>query len=257
VCADQRNPANFYTGLVADLYAHLRSETFDPEPFARFIQRSGEPALELGCGDGDPMLALRGQGLDVEGVDSSFDMLERFRRAATERDLEVTLHHTTFQEMDLGRQFRSIYFAGATFNLLPDDDAANESLRRIADHLHASGSALIPLFRPGVPAASDIGKVTEHVSEDGTTMRVTALDIVRDEDARDQFTTLRYEQIRDDEHDVLERTWHLHWYEADQFQTMAADAGLATRSLRGVETAPDTSHATAFSFILGHKDAGQ
>ena len=84
--------ADFYTGLVTELYRHLRSETFDPSPYERFIRRSGEPTLELGCADGDPMLELRARKLDVEGVDSSADMLERFRDSAVARNLDVRLH---------------------------------------------------------------------------------------------------------------------------------------------------------------------
>lgn len=68
-------PARFYTGLVAELYSILRSENPDPTPYRRFIAAFGEPALELGCGDGDPMLALRLDGVDVEGLDSSADIL--------------------------------------------------------------------------------------------------------------------------------------------------------------------------------------
>jgi hypothetical protein len=34
-------PASFYPGLVADLYAALKSVSFDPEPYARFIATSG------------------------------------------------------------------------------------------------------------------------------------------------------------------------------------------------------------------------
>ena len=244
-------PADFYTGLVAELYAHLRSETFDPEPYARFVRRSGEPALELGCGDGDPLLELCAQGLDVEGLDSSADMLDRCRVAAAARALDVTLHHATFQAMDLGRPYRSMYFAGATFNLLPDDATAQAALVRIAAHLHPDGSALVPLFTPQAPAESDIGKITEHIDGDGATMRVTVLDIVRDEAARDQITELRYERIHGDQHDSVDRSWRLHWFEQDAFTEMAANAGLATRSVRGEGGRPATTHDTAFTFILG------
>ena len=31
----------------------------------------GEPALEIGCGDGDPLLDLVAAGLDVEGLDAA------------------------------------------------------------------------------------------------------------------------------------------------------------------------------------------
>ena len=56
-------PSNFYTGIVADVYAALRSVVPDPRPYGRFIKTFGQPALELGCGDGDPLLALRERGL--------------------------------------------------------------------------------------------------------------------------------------------------------------------------------------------------
>src|SRR6478735_4388662 len=48
------DPADFYTGLVAELYAPLRSGTPDADRYVRFVREHGEPALELGCGDGDP-----------------------------------------------------------------------------------------------------------------------------------------------------------------------------------------------------------
>jgi trans-aconitate methyltransferase len=245
--------ADFYTGLIAELYGHLRSEISDPAPYERFITRSGEPALELGCGDGHPMLELRARGLDVEGLDSSADMLERFRRAAVARNLDVTLHHATFQAMGLGQRYRSIYLAGATFNLLPDDQAANAALERIAAHLHPKGSVLIPLFKPQIPTASVIGHVTEHMTNEGALMRVTVLDIVRDEAARDQFTNLLYERIDGDDHEAIERSWHLHWFDQDHFAAMATRAGLATRSVRGSDSRPATTHDTAFTFILGHE----
>ena len=60
----------------------LKSTATEVEPYARFIAGFGEPALELGCGDGEPLLDLRAMGLDVEGLDSSADMLDRCRTAA-------------------------------------------------------------------------------------------------------------------------------------------------------------------------------
>ena len=253
--SDPIAPSDFYTGIVAELYRHLRSETSESEPYARFVERSGEPTLELGCGDGDPLLDLRSQGLAVEGLDSSVDMLERCKAAAAARGLDVTLHHATFEEMDLGRRYRSIYFAGATFNLLPDDETAQAALDRIAVHLHSEGCALIPLFVPQAPTESEVGNVREHVTDDGVVMRVTIVDILRDEATRDQTTELRYELLSDNDHQIVNRSWRLHWFEQDQFATMVADAGLATRSVRRENGSPATSHDTAFTFIIGPHQA--
>lgn len=51
--------ADFYTGLVAELYHPLKAHSFDAAPYRSLIERWGEPALELGCGDGEPLLDLQ------------------------------------------------------------------------------------------------------------------------------------------------------------------------------------------------------
>jgi 2-polyprenyl-3-methyl-5-hydroxy-6-metoxy-1,4-benzoquinol methylase len=93
--------ADFYTGIVVEAYTKLKSSHFDPEPYAQFVATMGQPGLEIGCGDGDPLLTLRRQGLDVEGLDSSSDMLERCRSNAAALGLEVRLHHQKVEQMSL------------------------------------------------------------------------------------------------------------------------------------------------------------
>ena len=84
---DAPAPADFYTGLVADLYRPLRGSAPDPDVWARLCEAIGPPALELGCGDGDPLLDLRARGLQVEGLDASADMLERAQARMPHRSL--------------------------------------------------------------------------------------------------------------------------------------------------------------------------
>ena len=249
-------PADFYTGVVAEMYRHLRSETFDPAPYARFVERWGEPALELGCGDGDPILDLVAGGLDVEGLDSSADMLDRCRLAAIDRGLDVTLHLATFEAMDLGKRYRSIYLAGATFNLLPDDAAAEAALARIAAHLEPNGAAIVSLFIPPPRVASDAGAVREHVMPDGVVMRLTVLGVDRDESARTQSTLMRYEVLDGGERRVAERNWTLHWIEQETFAAMAERAGLFVRGVYTESGVPAEPSDTDFTFVLQPRRAG-
>jgi SAM-dependent methyltransferase len=219
------DPSAFYTGLVADLYRPLRSEVPDPEPYARFVARSGGPALELGCGDGDPLLALRARGLEVEGVDSSADMLDRCRARAAAEGLDVVLHHQSMEHLDLGsKRFSSAYLAGATFCLLPDDTTAEMALECVAAHVIPGGRFLVPLFVPEQSDAPEI-RLRELRMEDGTILRVGAVAVERDETTRTQTTVLRYERQRGDELEVLERPWIVHWYGRDHFSELAAAAG--------------------------------
>ena len=235
--------SDFYTGLVADLYSPLRGEPVDPEPYARFVREQGTPALELGCGDGDPLLALRMQGLDVEGLDSSPDMLARCRARAVAAQVDVVLHESAMQEMQLPRHYRSMYIAGPTFNLLPDDETAGLALSSMYNHLEEGGTVLIPLFVPTPVPAEYLGRPRVARAPDGSTIQVTTTSVARDEDARVQRATLRYERIRADMHEVLERMWLLHWYTREGFEHLVSQSGL------GIERVSERK-ATQWEFIL-------
>ncbi len=235
-------PSHFYTGLVAELYAPLRGHVYDdPEPWQRFIAEVGEPALELGCGDGDPLLALRQRGIDVEGVDSSPDMLERCRAAAAELGVSVTVHLQAMEDLALGRRYRSIFLAGPTFNLLPDDEVARRALEAIESHLTEDGRALVPLFRPAPTSPDRLGVARELRTDGGAVLRVTPIEERFDEVARTRTTWLRYErETLEGAVEQVERAWILHWYEPQGFAELAADAGLTIADVRwGAEDDPE------------------
>lgn len=248
--------ADFYTGVVAEMYHALRSERNDPELYVEFIRQWGEPALELGCGDGDPILDLRDLGLDVEGLDSSPDMLDRAREAARSRGIDVTLHHTTIEAMALGRRYRSVFLAGATFNLLADDATADLALRRIAGHLEPDGAAMIPLFVPQVPEATDVGRVREARLDDGRLARLRVGGIDRDGQARTQTTSLHYEIVDGPMTETFERRWVLHWFEETRFAAMVEQAGMSVIEVRHDAADASTTHSTAFTFVVGHPATG-
>jgi SAM-dependent methyltransferase len=244
------DPSQFYTGLVADLYAPLKSVSPDPEPYARFIAEAGEPALELGCGDGEPLIELRKRGLDVEGLDASTDMLERCRNVAAREAVTVVLHHQTMQDMQLPRCYRSIFIAGPTFNLLPDDNAARQALSRIRTHLDPCGSALIPLFILTVTPEDKLGHARETRTSDGLVLRVTAVAQQHDEPRRVQTTVLRYERLTSDATEVLERPWVVHWWTQQGFSEIAASAGFSIVSVLDPHGRPALESAKIFEFRL-------
>ncbi|MFH8347785.1 SDR family oxidoreductase [Streptomyces sp. NPDC018045] len=225
------DPADFYTGLVAEAYAPLRSFSPDPEVYAAFVREVGGPALELGCGDGDPLLALRRGGLDVEGVDSSADMLERCRRRADEASVAVTVHHQRMEALCLSRRFRAVFLAGPTFNLLPGDSVAEAALHRIRRHLVDGGSALIPLHIPAPAPVGRAGQVRTALAADGAELRFSVVSEERDVTARTRTALLRYERHGTDGTTVVERPWLLHWYTRSGFEKLAAGAGLRTVSV--------------------------
>jgi SAM-dependent methyltransferase len=224
--ADDR-PDQFYTGLVATAYGSLRGSPAPAEPYERFVRRYGEPALELGCGHGEPMLELVARGLDVTGVDSSADMLQLCADAAERRGLTVNLVQQRMEALQLDRRFASIFIAGATFQLVIDPDAAQETLRRIAAHLTDEGRAMIPLFTPTPIKPSLLGVWTEDTVSGEETLAVQSVSQTYRAEQRRVDTVLRYRRgPADAPLEIVDRQWSLCWYEAGEFETLAEQAGL-------------------------------
>jgi SAM-dependent methyltransferase len=249
------DPSLFYTGIVATIYGPLRSSgPPDPAPYARFVERSGQPALELGCGFGEPLLDLRALGFDVEGLDSSPDMIEQCRANAAARGLSVVVHEQSIQHMVIGRQFSSIYLAGPTFNLLPDDATALQALVRIREHLAPGGSLLLPLFIPQPTPDTVLGRPRTHVTADGVEMSFTPLTEHRDTVARLHTTMTRYELRSAEETLVEERSWLLHWYRPDDIRSLVDAAGLSVTRLLDTRGGPVSDDADEFVLIVRHAE---
>ncbi|WP_105974439.1 class I SAM-dependent methyltransferase [Streptomyces geranii] len=238
------HPADFYTGIVADLYGPLKAHSQDPEPYADFIHQVGMPALELGCGDGEPLIELRRRGLDVDGVDSSGDMLERLRRRADVQGIAVTVFQQRMEALDLPRRYRAVFLAGPTFTLLPDDATALAALRGIRAHLAEGGTALVPLFTPEPTPAEQLGRVRTASAPDGAELRVSVVDERRDETARTQTTLLRYERHLGSDSTVEERPWTMHWYSGEQFEELALRAGLVVTTVTDTDGKPTPADAS-------------
>lgn len=232
------HPANFYTGIVADLYGPLRRLAPDPDPYEEFVRQVGGPGLELGCGDGDPLIELCRRGLDVEGVDSSADMVERARGRAAREGVAAVVHHQRMEELDLPRRYGAVFLAGPTFTLLADDAAALAALEGVRAHLVPGGQALVPLFVPEPTPAGQIGRVRTATAADGAVLGVSVVAQERDEVARTHTSVLRYERRTGAGRTVEERAWVVHWYTRAGFEALAAAAGLGVVSVSGPDGAP-------------------
>jgi len=233
--------ADFYTGIVTDVYAALRSNTFDAGRYLEFVRDAGQPALELGCGDDGPFLELVRCGIDVDGVDSSQDMLDRCHARADIEGLQIVTYCQRMQDLALPRTYRAIYLAGPTFNLLPDDDTARRTLQRIAAHLDPGGQAMVPLWIPPATDRLEFGRTHEATIAGGMTARYTVESEDYDVPARTRCTHTRYE-LDDGRHTQrLRRDWIIHWHTPDSFAELARDAGL-TVHLSPVENQEFTAH---------------
>ena len=244
------DPADFYTGIVVDVYGPLRGSVPDPRTYAPSSAPGASRRWNSAAATVIRCCRCGPSGLDVEGLDSSADMLAKLRRTAAERGVDVTVHHSTIEQMDLATTYRSIFLAGPTFNLIADDATAVRALERIRHHLDPDGAALIPLFIPKPVRAEHLGVAREHIDEHGRLLRVTATATERDEAARRQTTVLRYEVVDGDDRQEIERPWVLHWHTQSGFRDLAIGAGLRVEAVLAVDGSSASPDAFEFVFVL-------
>ena len=231
----------YYTGFVADHYDLLvpEDETRSYRLFRSVIEGDGQPALELACGTGRPLLTFAAEGLEVEGLDSSPDMLRRCAAKASELRLSVTLHEQRMESFAIDRAFRTIYCTSSSFQLLHDDDAVRRALSTIARHLAPGGSLLVALHLPGdfSEQSTPEWRVAREARRpvDGATVRCLAKLLDVDFEGRTYATMFRYQLIEDGSVSHQEdRRFLLHWHTQDQFEGLLAGAGFVDiQALRG------------------------
>ena len=140
-----------YDGLVAEAYDAWLPPTghyWDRDLWRDRILEGGGPALELGCGNGRILIGYLDEGLEVEGVDSSADILAICRAHAEAAGHAAELHHADWTTLDLGRQYATLYNPAGSFTLIDDPDAARVALRAWRDHLRPGGRLIIAMGGP-------------------------------------------------------------------------------------------------------------
>jgi ubiquinone/menaquinone biosynthesis C-methylase UbiE len=248
-----------YRGVVASTYDLLipADEIDDEDFFRKAIADAGEPALEIGCGTGRLLIRYLEDGLDVEGVEPSAEMLEICRRKAKERGIRTTLHQQTMEMLDLPRRFRTIYVPVSSFMLVTDRRDAMTALERFLCHLSSGGKVLIPLHLP-LKADFGIGPAPENewrlrregTRPDGITVRCWER-VSYDHREQVRHARLRYEALVDGEvTKTEERSTSLRWYAQDEFGELLEKVGFSRiRAVRGHTLEPAGSDDASFTFI--------
>jgi SAM-dependent methyltransferase len=145
-----------YRGLMAAAWDLLRGDTSgwaDRDFFRDAIGGSGEPALDVGCGTGRLLLDYLLQGIDVDGVDDSPEMLALCREKAAALDLAPALYLQEMQDLDLPRRYRTICVPSSSFQLVLEPSEAARAMERFAAHLEPGGTLVMPFIELGSPGA--------------------------------------------------------------------------------------------------------
>jgi ubiquinone/menaquinone biosynthesis C-methylase UbiE len=245
-----------YHGMIASSWDLLRGDTSnwpDRSFYRAVIEDGGEPALDVGCGTGRLLLDYLTEGLDVDGVDVSPEMLDLCMQKAKKIGLSPKLYQQGVEALDLPRMYRTIFIPSSSFQLLTDLADAQEALKRCHHHLEHGGRLVMSIM----DVSEDTGKKWQVISEakrpeDGFTVR-RWLKSTYDPESQLEHTEDRYELIRDGQVVAMEeheRSPATRGYSLGQITKMMRSAGFEeVKAVSGFSDVPASADDSVFCMI--------
>jgi SAM-dependent methyltransferase len=135
-------PQTWHYGLVAKWWAEFNEGGPEIDYFRRFIERDGEPALDVACGTGRLLLPYVRAGLDVDGCDVSADMIRLCREQAEREGLSPTLFVQAMHELEPPRTYRTVFVCGG-YGLGSTREQDLAALVRMHDCLEPGGTLVL------------------------------------------------------------------------------------------------------------------
>ncbi len=248
-----------YRGLMATTWDLLRGDTSQWEDrffYRKIIARYGQPVLDVGCGTGRLLLDYLQDGLDVDGVDNSPEMLALCAEKAGQMGLAPALFAQQMESLDLPRRYRTILVPSSSFQLVTSLESARRAIQHLHDHLEPGGALVMPfmlLWEPGDPTERDWKLLAQaDRPEDGTTVHHWARDWF-DVDAQLEHTENRYELWHGDKmirSELHRRSPATRWYTQAQAGALYQQAGFVQiQFFKGFSDEPAAETDTLFSIV--------
>ncbi len=224
-----------YTGLEASLYDHFwANENLDDVGFHFELARlQGGNVLDVGCGTGRILIPLAGEGIEVAGVDNALEMLALCRKKMSAAKVKAKLYRQSMELLDLGgKRFDTVMVPGASFQLLSDDAAAEEVLRRLDKHLSPEGQLLITMFIPWFELGNDalsghwrLHKEAIRESDDARIVCQTASELDRHDQVMRVWNRYEVYSAEGELRETQLKEMRLRWYYRNEFCRILRAAG--------------------------------
>jgi SAM-dependent methyltransferase len=223
-----------YRGLMAELWDFFRGDTStwtDRFFYREAIQRYGQPVLDVGCGTGRLLLDFMAEGVDIDGMDNSPEMLALCRQKAQQLGLEPRLYQQQMEDLELPRRYQTILVPSSSFQLVLEPEAATKAMERFFAHLQPGGVLIMPfmiLWHEGMPEQIDWQLIGEKIRpEDGAVARRWyrgRFDLENQlEHTEDRYEISLNDEIVASEHH--QRSPATRWYTQAQAKRLYQDAG--------------------------------
>ena len=168
-----------YKGLMVEAWDVLRGDTsnwVDRFFYLEVIQKYGQPVLDVGCGTGRLLLDYLQQGIDIDGVDNSPEMLAICQRKSEDLKLKAGLYEQYLEQLEIPRKYQTILIPSSSLQLIIEPELVELAMKRLKDHLLPGGrlvASIMTLWKDGEPLELDWEKTAVR-QEDGVIFRRVA-----------------------------------------------------------------------------------
>jgi SAM-dependent methyltransferase len=170
------NPTYEYYGMMAEFWDLFRGDTStwdDRFFYLDVVKKYGQPALDVGCGTGRILLDFMQQGIDIDGVDNSPDMLKLLHEKAEKLSLKPATYQQEMHALALPRKYQTILVPSSSFQLLLDASLPHLAMNCFYEQLLPGGVLAMPfmtLWKQGDPFESEFTREAIR-PEDGAIIR--------------------------------------------------------------------------------------
>lgn len=122
--------------------------------YLEIIQKYGQPVLDVGCGTGRLLLDYAQQGIEIDGVDNSPEMLAICKQKAADTGIVANLSEQYMETLVLPRRYRTILVPSSSLQLIIEPGLVDQALQRLSDHLLPGGvvaASIMALWKEGQP----------------------------------------------------------------------------------------------------------
>ncbi|MFX0547809.1 class I SAM-dependent methyltransferase [Hathewaya histolytica] len=217
-------------------YGRLSSEVYDMDKpighsfgdvefYMSRLESCKGPILEPGTGTGRILIPLLEKGLNVEGFDSSKDMLNICKNNCKERNLNPKLFEAKMESFSQDTKYDAIIVPTGTFLLLDKRENSIKAFQNFYKNLTNGGRLIVDIF---LQTDISIGTVSTKTWECSNGDIITLENKVVEVDYINQYTIShgRYEKWREG---VLLQTeleyFPLRWYGVEEFKLILESIG--------------------------------
>lgn len=197
-----------YYGLMVKYWDLLRGDTSTWEDrffYLDVIKKYGQPVLDIGCGAGRLLIDYLSQGIDIDGVDNSPEMISLSKQNAEKKNLNPNLYVQSMTELNLPRTYKTILVPSSSFQLLLEPGQPAQAIQCFYEHLESGGVLATPfmaLWEAGAPLEGEFTREATR-PEDGATVRRTGWyhfnPETQMEDTRDTWEVIKDGQVIESE----------------------------------------------------------